>query len=95
MVRIVKLTFNPADRPLFIDLLEKYKHKIRSFPGCGGVQFLNDRQHPTIFFTYSHWDSPDSLEAYRQSPLFREVWSQVKPWFADKPEAWSVEELEE
>jgi quinol monooxygenase YgiN len=46
-----------------------------------------------IFFTYRHWQAPENLEAYRNSPLFNEVWSQVKVWFADKPEAWSVQEM--
>lgn len=93
MIRIVKLTFSPDYRQDFIDLVTQYKDQIRSYPGCQGVDFLNDRQNENIFFTYSHWDKPESLEFYRESELFNQVWSQVKVWFADKPEAWSVDEM--
>jgi quinol monooxygenase YgiN len=93
MIRIVKLTFSPAHRQDFIDLVAKFKDQIRSYPGCQGVDFLNDRLNENIFFTYSHWDAPENLDAYRNSELFNKVWSKVKVWFSDKPEAWSVEEL--
>lgn len=93
MIRIVKLTFSPEHREAFQTLVNKHKDKIQAFPGCRGVDFLNDRQNPNIFFTYSHWEAPENLEAYRTSELFHDVWSQVKPWFADKPEAWSVEDM--
>ena len=94
MIRIVKLTFSPEHRQDFIDLVAQYKDQIRSYLGCQRVDFLNDRQNENIFFTYSHWDNPECLDAYRKSDLFNKVWSQVKQWFADKPEAWSVEELD-
>lgn len=93
MIRIVKLTFKPQYRENFMKVLDTHKDKIRSFPGCQGVDFLNDRHDPNIFFTYSHWDKPENLESYRESELFHQVWSQVKIWFADKPEAWSVDEM--
>lgn len=93
MIRIVKLSFKENHRQDFLEFLELHKEKIRNFPGCGAVAFLNDLSDPTTFFTYSHWDSEDALETYRQSDLFKTVWSQVKQWFDQKAEAWSVEEL--
>jgi len=33
------------------------------------------------------------LEAYRQSELFKNVWSKTKPLFNDKPQAWSVDKI--
>jgi autoinducer 2-degrading protein len=94
MIRIVKLTFNPEHRQDFLDLIVQYKDQIRSYPGCAGVDFLNNRLNQNIFFTYSHWEAPENLDAYRKSDLFNDVWSQVKVWFADKPEAWSVDSME-
>ncbi len=93
MIRIVKLTFSPEHREDFLHALAVHKDKIRAFSGCRGVDFLNDRQNPNIFFTYSHWEKPENLEDYRNSELFNEVWTKVKPWFDAKPEAWSVEEM--
>jgi len=90
----VKLTFNPERRQDFLDLIVRYKAQILSYPGCQGVVFLNDQTKTNVFFTYSHWDHHECLEAYRTSDLFLEVWSQVKPWFAEKPEAWSLDGLD-
>ena len=41
--------------------------------------------------TYSHWNGPEDLENYRTSETFGKIWPTIKPWFAEKPEAWSVE----
>ena len=35
-----------------------------------------------------------NLEAYRNSKLFEETWTQTKALFADKPQAWSLQERE-
>jgi (4S)-4-hydroxy-5-phosphonooxypentane-2,3-dione isomerase len=93
MIRIVKLNFKAEHRRDFLDLLENHKSKIRSFPGCSGVDFLNDIADPNLFFTYSRWDNEESLNEYRDSELFKTIWSKVKPWFDQKAEAWSVEEF--
>lgn len=42
--------------------------------------------------TYSHWNTPEDLDNYRTSETFGEIWPNIKPWFKEKPEAWSVEE---
>ncbi|MGZ3930503.1 MAG: putative quinol monooxygenase [Bacteroidia bacterium] len=67
--------------------------RIASFKGCSHVELLQDRQNPSLFFTYSIWDSEASLDAYRNSELFAAVWGQTKVLFNDKPQAWSVDEL--
>lgn len=69
------------------------KHLIASSEGCKGVELLRDISNPDIFFTYSKWEDESGLEKYRQSELFNEVWSAVKQWFNDKPEAWSVKQV--
>ncbi|MFN7100290.1 MAG: putative quinol monooxygenase, partial [Flavobacterium sp.] len=52
-----------------------------------------DKSNPSIFFTYSYWESEADLENYRNSALFKEVWAYTKAFFNDKPEAWSVDKL--
>jgi heme-degrading monooxygenase HmoA len=49
--------------------------------------------NPNIFFTYSFWQSQNDLEKYRNSALFKEVWSKTKKMFAEKAQAWSTEIL--
>lgn len=90
LTRIVKLTFAPDKVDDFLQTFNERKDLIASFKGCRSVQLLRDINNPNIFFTYSKWDSEQSLENYRNSELFNTVWSTVKQWFAGKPEAWSV-----
>lgn len=94
MIRIVKLTFKKEHRQDFLDFIETKKDQICSFEGCNGVDFLNDIENPSIFFTYSKWNDTAALENYRKSELFNSIWSQVKLWFDAKAEAWSVEIIE-
>ncbi|MFM7022123.1 MAG: putative quinol monooxygenase [Flavobacteriales bacterium] len=89
IVRIVKLTLQPEKTEDFLALFNHYKKEISSFPGCLYLQGLQNTESPNIFFTYSHWDSKESLNNYRNSPLFNEVWPQARTWFKEKPEAWS------
>lgn len=81
------MSFNPDKVNDFISVFHERKHFIASSEGCSGVQLLRDISNRNIFFTYSKWNDENSLEKYRQSELFNQVWSEVKKWFADKPEA--------
>ena len=47
-----------------------------------------------VYFTYSWWQGEEDLEAYRHSDLFKGVWAFTKQLFADKPQAWSTQEIE-
>ena len=93
MIRIVQLTFQPAYTEAFLNHFGKVKDQINAFPGCLGMQLLQDEKDSTVFFTYSEWDSESDLESYRQSELFRGIWPQVKPWFAQKAKAWSTDTI--
>ena len=88
--RIVKLTFREDDVASFLSIFEESKDKIRNFPGCQHLELLRNEAPENIFFTYSYWDSPEDLDAYRSSSLFKSTWSRTKKLFSDKPQAWSV-----
>jgi len=60
-------------------------------PGCYHVEMLQDTADPRHCFTYSIWKDQESLDLYRKSDLFGEVWPKTKLLFDDKPEAWSLE----
>lgn len=89
-VRIVKMTFKTENIADFEGLFEQNKDKIRAFEGCHFLELYQDLNQEDIFFTYSYWEAPNFLEAYRKSELFQEVWSKTKLLFSEKPEAWSV-----
>jgi quinol monooxygenase YgiN len=91
LVRIVKMTFTPEHTTDFVALFNERKQFIAASEGCEGVELLRDIANPNIFFTYSQWQSEKHLNQYRHSTLFDSVWATVKQWFAEKPEAWSVE----
>lgn len=91
IVRVVKMTFRPEEVQRFQDLFEGWRHRIIAFPGCRHLQLLHDMDDPRVFFTYSEWDGPADLEAYRRSEVFAGVWPVVKGLFAAPAQAWSVQ----
>lgn len=90
IVRIVRMTFEPEHVVRFQALFEGWRTKIRSTKGCIHLELLHDVDDPRVFFTYSHWNGPDDLEAYRTSELFATVWPATKALFAAPAAAWSV-----
>ena len=91
LVRIVKMTFKPEKIDLFLEIFNLNKEKIRNTEGCNLLELYRDKQNTDIFFTYSYWNSEDDLENYRNSELFKDVWSRTKLLFNSKAQAWSVE----
>lgn len=77
----------------FLANFDEVKQHIRNFPGNRFLELYRDRRDPTIFFTYSYWDTEDDLENYRKSDLFCEVWAFTKQLFDRKAEAWSVDKI--
>ncbi|MFL2569443.1 MAG: putative quinol monooxygenase [Flavobacteriales bacterium] len=91
--RIVKMEFEPENVSAFVNIFKTNKDKITTFNGCHSVELLRDINAQNIFFTYSIWDSESSLNKYRESNTFKEIWSKTKPLFSNKAKAWSVEEI--
>ncbi len=90
ITRLVKLMIEPNKVEEFQRLFVANKELIAAFDGCLHLEILNDVNQPNVYFTYSKWQSVDAIENYRQSDLFNGIWSQVKPFFIAKPEAWSL-----
>lgn len=90
ITRIVKLEFEEDKIQDFLDFFDTIKHVVNEFPGCFGMKLYQDIDRPNIVMTYSHWDQEDSLNKYRNSEQFGQIWPTIKPWFKEKPQAWSV-----
>lgn len=90
-VRIVKMEFNKEKTEEFLANFNAKKEQIRNSKGCQLLELYRDKDNPTIFFTYSYWETEQDLENYRNSDLFKTVWAQTKILFNQKPEAWSVD----
>ncbi len=94
LVRIVKMSFELSKTDLFLENFHKNKHHIKNFEGCKLLELNRDINNPSIFFTYSYWETEEHLNTYKNSDLFNEVWKNTKIYFNAKPEAWSVTKVE-
>jgi quinol monooxygenase YgiN len=94
LIRIVRMTFREDKVEEFLEIFNRSKHQIRAFEGCLHLEFLRDKNAPNIMLTYSHWASERHLNVYRDSPLFKTTWAATKALFADKPVAFSSEQVE-
>jgi len=91
--RIVKMEFEAEGVAAFLANFETVKEQIRNFPGCLFLQLYVDKNDPSIYFTYSRWEQEEDLEKYRNSDLFKNVWTTTKKLFRSKAQAWSVDTL--
>lgn len=95
IVRIVKLTFKKENIASFEQIFEATKDRIRKFEGCKKLELYQSTEEPGIFFTYSYWDSEEDLQAYRESDFFKRVWGNTKKLFKEKPQAWSLNKIQQ
>jgi heme oxygenase (mycobilin-producing) len=91
--RIVKMSFQPDKVEEFKSVFKENWKLIAGFKGCKHVELLQDRTHPNMFFTFSIWETEEDLNNYRDSDLFTRVWAKTKVLFNDKPQAWSLNDL--
>lgn len=90
LTRIVKLTFQADKVDNFLHFFDTINTRVSTFENCYGMRLMQDIHHPEIIFTYSNWKDETALNVYRDSELFGQVWSTIKPWFGARAEAWSV-----
>ena len=88
--RLVKMHFQHHFIDEFVEIFNHKMNSIKNMNGCVSLQLYQDEGDLSIFFTISHWSSIEDLDAYRSSDLFKSTWQTIKPWFASKPEAWSL-----
>ena len=94
LFRTVQMTFAPQHVESFLKLFAEAAPRIRAVPGCGHLELWQDARYPNVLTTYSRWDAPAALEAYRSSALFRDTWARTKPLFAAAPRAFSHTRLD-
>ena len=92
ITRIVRMEFKTEHVEDFRAQFDSVRNKIRQYPGVHCLELHRDTSHSNVFYTYSQWDSEQALETYRQSELFKYAWGEVKPWFANRAQAFSLQE---
>lgn len=93
IIRIVKMQFHLEKIDTFLEVFHNAADQIRNFPGCLHLELYQSDENPGLLFTYSYWEKPAALEAYRNSELFNSTWANTKIHFSAKPEAWSVNRI--
>jgi quinol monooxygenase YgiN len=85
--------FAPDKVDAFHEVFKASRNKIKTFPGCLHLELLQEKDDVYALTTYSHWESVDALEAYRQSELFEKTWAATKVLFDKAPRAVSYESV--
>jgi heme-degrading monooxygenase HmoA len=93
LIRIVRMHFMPSGVDEFLEIFHKNQQAIRDFPGCSHLLLLKDADDALCYCTLSHWDTAESLENYRRSALFGNVWGSVKSLFSERSQAYSLEKV--
>lgn len=89
------MSFNAAELDTFLNIFHESSPKIRAFEGCRYLSLHRDHHHHAVYFTVSRWDSQEHLDNYRHSDLFRSTWSKTRVLFAEKPSAYSLDQVVE
>mgnify|MGYP003349448277 FL=1 len=94
ITRLVKMTFQKSNTQSFESVFKAHQAKIKSQKGCLHLELWNHTADARVYFTYSIWQSEADLEAYRNSALFKSVWSLTKLLFEAAPEAWTLNKVD-
>ena len=70
ILRIVKMEFREECIEAFQEFFNTRKAHILNFEGCKHVELWQDINNAAQFFTYSHWEDEEALNAYRNSAFF-------------------------
>ena len=92
ITRIVKLHFHANFCSEFENNFSEFKKVVSSFEGCKSVKLLKSNSIG-IYFTISQWEQESNLDQYRTSETFKEIWNTLKPYFVERAEAWTTQEI--
>lgn len=90
ITRLVKLTIAEEKISEFEEIFSVNQKHILASKGCNMAEVFQDVHNPSVFFTHSKWDSELDLNNYRESELFKGIWTKTKKTFSSRPEAWSL-----
>ncbi|MBX2963800.1 MAG: antibiotic biosynthesis monooxygenase [Cyclobacteriaceae bacterium] len=93
LIRIVRMHFTEAGVDEFLQIFDIHKEAIRNFEGCNHLQLLKDLKDSNTYTTLSYWKDEESLNRYRKSELFSNVWGRVKTLFAERSQAFSLQKF--
>ncbi len=93
--RVVKMSFQEDRIEDFLVIFKSAKQKIRRMPGCHYLSLHRDHHRANTYYTLSHWENQEALDRYRETELFKTTWAATKLLFNDKPQAFSLDLVDE
>lgn len=93
VVRFVSLRAHPDRQAELAEVVTSSAPTVRAVPGCRGLTILQDIHDPLHFLTWSQWDSPADLDAYRRGPVYGQVWPRIRACLAERAHAHTFEVL--
>ena len=88
------MDLKPGRKEMFMAIFDQVRTSIETQPGCLGLEIWESmHEHQYSIWTISSWQSVQHLDQYRESELFRKTWTQVKPLFSSKAQAWTLSSI--
>ncbi len=94
IIPIVKMVFQEEKISDFLEIFNYSKPNILKSEGCQFVELRVSDSNSNELFTISHWNDEKHLELYRSSDLFKNTWKETKKLFSEKPQAWTLLDIE-
>jgi quinol monooxygenase YgiN len=91
--RVVKLFMHSEHQEAFLAIYKNHIEYMAGLPEVITLELFEVKGEPGKYMTISTWTSEEGLENYRNSQYFKDIWAKIKPWFSDKPEAWTLDKL--
>lgn len=91
ILRVVGLPVRSESETQLLNAFHAAYPRIRALPGCHYLALLRSREPDPGYLTVSLWTSAQALDAYRKSPLFAEIWPQIRATLGAEPWAESFE----
>ncbi|MDV6212812.1 antibiotic biosynthesis monooxygenase family protein [Rhodococcus erythropolis] len=85
IVKIVSFQFNPESVNAAHDLLARDLKDTRNFPGCDGVEVLEDLVDPTILHLVERWTTTAASAAYSEFRAGPGAMTELVELFAGSP----------
>ncbi len=75
---------------LFMDNLHDEKLRLA---GCLHFDYFNERQNPSIYYSYTIWEHEKYLKQYKKTEFSKEVLQTLRDLCVEEPQAWTIQNV--
>ncbi|GGO75681.1 antibiotic biosynthesis monooxygenase [Marinobacterium nitratireducens] len=67
----ISVDLKPGSRDRYLEVIsENARASVRDEPGCHTFDVLADRENPLRFYLYEVYESPEALQAHKETPHY-------------------------